>query len=252
MYFFGAGLAADGGPLCAGRVARAAAAAEAGGLDGLDDRLGGELAQALLERLIAAVGPVLLNVQRVHLAAAFEDDLLLLGEERADRVALRVQRIICGRLPCGVVVSRSPARRSAARAWRRSPAGRSCSREDAADGAGLHVAVTRLPAGADELHQRHAVAHADARAAFHDDVLAHGAQRRVHALLHLGAAAGHAAGAQPDADLDRLFCAAPPARRRRCGAAFSRARSASCRRNFSSTPRRSRPRGGRKCGRQCA
>jgi len=45
---------------------------------------------------------------------------------------------------------------------------------------------------------------------FDDDVLAHLAQRRVQALLHFRAPAGHAARAQPDPNLDRLAGAAPP------------------------------------------
>ena len=83
-------------PLVAGEVAGAAAAAELGGLDLLDDDVGALIDQDLIEGLVAADADVLLDVVGVDEAAVAEDDLLLALEE-GDVVPVRAARDSPGR-----------------------------------------------------------------------------------------------------------------------------------------------------------
>ena len=69
-------------PLEAGEVAGAAAPAQLGGLDLLDDQLRVGVDQDLVERLVAADGDVLFDVVRADEAAVAQHDLLLRLEER--------------------------------------------------------------------------------------------------------------------------------------------------------------------------
>ena len=69
-------------PLIAGEEARAAAPAQPGGLDLLDDSICAAVDQHLVERLVAAHRNVLLNVRGIDEAAVAQNDLLLPLEER--------------------------------------------------------------------------------------------------------------------------------------------------------------------------
>ena len=81
MYFWSASALRRNSHLRPVRIAGAAAAAQLGGLDLLDDHLRVGVDQHLIERLVAADGDVLLDIVGADQAAVAQHDLLLRLEE---------------------------------------------------------------------------------------------------------------------------------------------------------------------------
>ena len=130
-------------PLAAGGEARAAAPAQAGFGDGGDHLLRASVRAAAFQRLIAAAREVVVDIQRIDLAAVFEHDALL----RRTVVAMRPGRI-----------GRKASRRSSVR-MSRIVAGARVRARSARAACGGHVAVERgLPVAVDHFHHRLAMA----------------------------------------------------------------------------------------------
>ena len=81
LIFRAAGLRRREGPLLAGGESSAAASAQAGLADGVDDLFRGHLVEHLVKRLVAVKGDVLINVLRVNNAAVAQRHALLLAVE---------------------------------------------------------------------------------------------------------------------------------------------------------------------------
>src|ERR1019366_171579 len=166
--------------LDAGGKTRAAAPAQSRIRDGGDYFAGGKYA-ALRQRLIAVASEVIFDVQGVDLAAVFQHD--------AD--------------PSGLAPGCTRRRLM--------PPGTEVMADDLAGGLGGHVAIERDAAGGFHyFHQRFAVAHAVAAHGFDRGAIP---RRLLQGSAHRFAAAGDAAGAEPDAEFHRglLHVACPSA-----------------------------------------
>ncbi len=159
---------------------------------------GGVPFTARRERAVAVAREVVVDVQRVDLAAVLEHDALLLAEIRGGRAGAAIEAD--GVHGDGGIRHGDPAAASA-----RQRAQAASVRGDAlcARAARRHVAVQRGAAvGLDDFDHRLAVAHAVAADGLDDAVRAGLARRLDERGAHGLAAAGNAAGAEPDADLD--------------------------------------------------
>ncbi len=152
---------------------------------------------------VAAAGEVVVDRERVDLAAVFEHDALLLAEIGGRGAELPVDGAVA---QFGVVAVRdqSGSRFGGPTQPRRAMPGSHVPVGDAAGGGGIDVPVEDgAPVRLDDFDHRLAVAHAVAADGLDDAVEAGVAGGCFERISDGFAAARDAAGAEPDADLDR-------------------------------------------------